>query len=269
MSFKISTYDSLMFLNMLFDPPEETCFAKHVKETSLRNMMEGYYSDELFFSINPMIYTRKDSNVHTYRNILVELDIGSREEQDDIIHRSGLPYTTLVWSGNKSYHAIVSLETPAKNAEEYAAIVKSIYDKMGGPSVVDIKTGNPSRLSRLPEVWRIDTGTKQEICKVNERVTRDRLNAWLGESKISPVQKRSKVEYKNEDRRLSLRVQSFLENGAVEGSRNQQLFVNACEMFRAGYDSDEIFDMVSEALDLPDYEKRRTIASADRATNEE
>lgn len=258
------------FYNVLFDPNEQTCFASDLKYIGVRPVEIGPFPGDQFFCINPLQYTRKDSNVTAYRNILVEFDHGSVEEQRNLINSSELPCSTLVWSGNKSYHAIISLQESLKSKEDYVRVAKSIYAKLGGEPIVDTKTSNPSRFSRTPEVNRLDNGNRQTLLHVGERIPNKVLFDWLGlhlfqETYNTP----KKMPFENKKRLLPVKVLAFLKYGADTGSRNATLFANACEMFRAGYDEFEIFEKVSEVLDLPEWEVKRTIGSAKKAVQEE
>ena len=106
----------------------------------------------------------KDENVTAYRYALVESDGNSLGEQVSIIKEMELPVAALVYSGNKSVHAIVRVD--ARNANEYADRVNKIYavcEKNG--LKVDGNNRNPSRLSRMPGVIR--DGHKQFLIETN------------------------------------------------------------------------------------------------------
>ena len=99
-----------------------------------------------------------DKNVTDYRCALVESDATDLEEQTDIIRRLELPVACLVYSGNKSIHAIVRVE--AASREEYDERVRYLYDVCEKNGLkVDRQNKNPSRLSRMPGVTR--NGRKQ------------------------------------------------------------------------------------------------------------
>lgn len=262
------THDLINFYGLLFREGEETCFSSTLKDIDLRDAYDMTSKPtEQFFVINPLKYTRKDSNVLEYRNILIEFDSLSIEKQLAILTESKVPYSTLTYSGGKSLHAIIALHESLPSKEAYVALAKAVYAKLGGEPIVDTKTSNPSRFSRVPGALRADNGKEQKLLAIRGRVHLDKLLEWTGP--ISLVKKAVRVAVYNPDRRLPISVVSFLEHGAPEGSRNKELFVNACEMLRAGYDSNEIYDRVIEVLDLPEYEIRRTIASAERSVNEE
>ena len=255
MSYATSFYD------VLFNADENVCFGKTVYDTHVCPLAHAITTEYQFISINPLKDNRADANVTEYRNILCEFDTGSIAEQMDALQASGLPYSTLVFSGSKSLHAIISLEYPCKDRLEYDALVKRIYAKLPN---VDASGKNPSRFSRNPNATR-DNGRQQSLMEVKQRIPWDVLDLWLGpEVKTEP---RPPVNVGN--RLLPTRTRSFLKYGAPEGQRNRLLFSNTCEMLRAGYTEDEVFDLVSEILDLPQKEIRATIKSAAKKARSE
>lgn len=95
----------------------------------------------------------KNDNVTDYRFALVESDHMELEKQNALIRELELPVAALVYSGGKSVHAIVRIE--AATLEEYRKRVDYLYTilKKNGMDV-DTQNKNPSRLSRMPGVWR-------------------------------------------------------------------------------------------------------------------
>lgn len=244
------------YYDTLFNADESVCWGKTVYDTAVCPL--AFFTDTnklyTFVSINPLKVSRADANVTEHRNILCEFDTGTITEQADALQASGLPYSTLVYSGSKSLHAIVSLEYPCKDRAEYDALVKRIYDKLPN---VDKSGKNPSRFSRAPNAIR-DNGMQQSLMEVRQRIPWDVLDLWLGPE---PKTEQPKYVYSG-SKLLPTRTRAFLKYGAPEGQRNRLLFSNSMEMLRAGYDEDEIFDLVSEILDLPQKEIRATIKSA-------
>lgn len=261
------------FWNTLFDDGEWVNIVKDVKGTHVipiswlkEDRNERASKPHNFFCINPLTqFGRKDTNVTCFRNILIEFDTIPAHEQWNL--RYTIPYSTLVWSGNKSYHFIISLEEPCKDMKEYKELVKRIYDKLPG---CDRSTANPSRLSRTPDAVR-DTGHKQTLMNVKYRITRSRLEDWLGPElkteEYNPVIRAPMGLGKK--RLLPTRVLAFIEYGANEGGRNRALFTNACELFRANYDKEEIIEIAMKVLDLPVIEIRQCVESARKAVSNE
>lgn len=155
---------------ILFDSDEYVCYAKHAKGTTL------FLRDEVpewarFFAINPLQpgTRREDKNVAKFRNILIEFDrpdLGSIAEQVDYVRAAGVPYSTLVSSGGKSLHCIISLTDYFQTYEEYKKRARQVILGLKA----DASCFNPSRLSRLGGAVR-DNGKTQEIIEVYRRVT--------------------------------------------------------------------------------------------------
>lgn len=106
----------------------------------------------------------KNENVTDYRYSLVESDSMPVDKQYAIYKELDLPIAALVYSGNKSLHAIVKVD--ANNYEEYRKRVDYLYkvcQKNG--IVVDTQNRNPSRLSRMPGFIR--NGHKQFLVDTN------------------------------------------------------------------------------------------------------
>ena len=106
----------------------------------------------------------KNENVTDYRYALVESDSMSVEKQNSIYKELELPIVALVYSGNKSLHAIVKVD--AGNYDEYRKRVDYLYKicQKNGISV-DTQNRNPSRLSRMPGFER--NGQKQFLVDTN------------------------------------------------------------------------------------------------------
>nr|DAR96567.1 MAG TPA: Regulatory protein repA [Caudoviricetes sp.]DAY14317.1 MAG TPA: Regulatory protein repA [Caudoviricetes sp.] len=106
----------------------------------------------------------KNENVTEFRYALVESDSMSVEKQNAIYKELELPIVALVYSGNKSLHAIVKVD--ASNYDEYRKRVDYLYKicQKNGISV-DTQNRNPSRLSRMPGFER--NGQKQFLVDTN------------------------------------------------------------------------------------------------------
>lgn len=127
----------------------------------------GDYKEEAgaWIRINPLDGKGvKNENVTDYRYALVESDSMSIEQQNAVIRELELPVAVLVYSGGKSVHAIVRIDAPSY--EEYRKRVDYLYKicKQNGLDI-DRQNRNPSRLSRMPGVFR--NGKKQFIIDTN------------------------------------------------------------------------------------------------------
>lgn len=106
----------------------------------------------------------KNDNVTDFRYALVESDSTNLEMQNTLIRELELPVAALVYTGNKSIHAIVKVD--AANSDEYRRRVEYLYSvcKKNGLAI-DNSNKNPSRLSRMPGVMR--KGKKQYLLDTN------------------------------------------------------------------------------------------------------
>lgn len=95
----------------------------------------------------------KNENVTEFRYALVESDQVSIEKQNAILRNLELPIAALVYSGNKSLHALVKVD--AANKDEYRKRVEYLYKICTANGLEpDQQNKNPSRLSRMPGVRR-------------------------------------------------------------------------------------------------------------------
>lgn len=115
----------------------------------------------------------KDLNVTEYRYTLVESDHMEIDKQNAILRELELPIACLVYSGNKSLHAIVKVD--AADYNEYRKRVDYLYEvcKKNG-FIVDTQNRNPSKLSRMPGVMR--NGKKQFLVDTN--IGKASWNEW-------------------------------------------------------------------------------------------
>ena len=133
-------------------------------------------------SFNPEKYEinkprRADINCSSLRNFIFEIDGIALDDQLELLFRTGIPWTSIVYSGNKSYHAILSLERDIgqphteHGIQQYkqvwkriAAYINSVYAPgvlSLQDGVIDSCTGNPSRFTRFPNSMR--QGYRQRI----------------------------------------------------------------------------------------------------------
>jgi hypothetical protein len=143
-----------------------------------------------FFCVNALKAPGKlvTENIASYRNILVEMDVGGIEAQWDKVEAARLPWSSCVYSGGKSLHFIVSLKGRGiASAEDYSTLVREICYGLGA----DISAANPNRLSRLAGAVR-DNGVVQELIEVRERVDLADLVKWRNEG--APTELRTSMD---------------------------------------------------------------------------
>ncbi len=245
----------VFYYQTLFDPGDKVCWGRTKFDIESRPIRYAG-ADEQFVCINALNGSRKDANVAKYRNILLEFDKIPLEFQLDALKE--VPFSTLTFSGGKSFHAIISLEVPLESEAYYRRVVRTLYKKLSHFQP-DTANGNPSRFSRAPDAKR-DDGNLQRLVKVNGRIPNETFFAWLGDlepeyAPITPVLPGSRL--------LPVSVHSFLKYG-VDENRNNAVFKNAMRMFEAGYSYDEIVDLCSQAVDLPIRELRTAVKSAQK-----
>jgi hypothetical protein len=141
------------------------------------------HTDAVKFCINPLKGKRCGKNVTQINSLLFEMDkdINGRiippKEQLCMFEDSGLPFTTMTWSGTKSMHVIVRLEKPVPEKwfrPLWKAIARVLVSK-GLP--IDPATMKIPQISRLPLSYR--SGKLQRLIRVNKRVSLNQLGAWL------------------------------------------------------------------------------------------
>jgi hypothetical protein len=245
------------FYNTLFPGTDAICMGRTIYDTKVTGAsIDPSYQ---FFSINALGGKRADSNVLSYRNILIEFDSGGCEYQLGRMADLGAPYTSAVFSGNKSMHFIISLEVPCSNEFEYRSLVERIYTKIQG---MDKACGNPSRFSRAPNANR--DGVKQDLFELRSRVPNATLEAWLGPAPIVEP-----IAYYASPGHLSGWTLNFLTFGAPIGEWNNKLFTAVCDMTRNGMSYEEIIGRCTSITGFLDSRDRSTIKSAfQRATKD-
>ena len=187
------------FWTTLFDKDEWVCFAPTFKSTKAYLLKTKTKRDTEFFAINPIVphKSRKIANISAFRNFLIEIDEDHNhapvplEVQEEIIQASGLPYTTKLFTGNKSMHYIVSLETPVEDTATYALYFKAIAsiinktaDELNYNISIDEQVKDPSRMSRCPDAIRIVP--KKAIHDLREVAQRVDLNSWFEQHNVWP-----------------------------------------------------------------------------------
>lgn len=250
------------FLNLFYNPDETVCVSHNgygyhsISQDSIDSVItmespnvkikpEDITENEILLaSINPVDGFRRDENVTAFRAFLVEMDDGTLEEQMKYIKDSGIPYSICVFSGNKSLHFGIVLDEDLPTIDiwrDVAEWILNILDK------ADNQTKNPTRSIRFPGNKRKDgKGKVQELIKLNGRVSRSKLSAWLNKypdknpAKIraNNIRKRKPVVTTNG---IPKWVLDKLEYGIDESKgRNNEWFTIAMELAKAGFSDDEM-----------------------------
>ena len=245
------------FYNVLFESDEYTNFVSVIndKATGATPVFGVRPVGHRFFSINALLKdkTRKDIHVKSYRNFLFEMDKTPLEEQIPIFKAAKFPFTTVVFSGGKSYHFILSLETPLQERVQYDAIWKAcaaVLKKFGGEA--DKATKNPTRLSRCPGVLR-ENGQEQTLKAVTRRIPNAELFQWL-ESQgvdwqefIPKIAPNPNTTFSNVDEKLKLEwvLNYKMPNQKYEEkNRNNYQFVLARHLKNTGLDKASVINLI-------------------------
>lgn len=202
-------------------------------------------SDNLtLVALNPIKGFREDLKATAYRSFLVELDYGPLKTQVDYIKQIGLPYSALVFSGNKSIHCLITLDTDLPSYEVYYTFAEWILNVA---TMADPNTKNPSRSIRIPGAER-EPGKKQLIVEMKGPVKLTDLSAWLAlhpESKPQVAEKRQVSDTPIDLERLKPWVAHRLVYGLdPTKGRNKQWFSIGCEFALAGYSEDDTLNLL-------------------------
>lgn len=184
------------WIGTLFREGEWTCMG-HRFENKVFPVNKIAESHE-YVSINPMKKgtTRKGINVTRFSNFLFEMDNYSKKEQYAVIKRSGLPWSAVVDSGNKSLHFILALEEDLGERSLYTAYFKAINQvltKYGAD--IDEGCKDPGRFTRSP--YGVNTKEElvqrkpnihdrvQKVGQVKRRVFQKELDQWLEQHEVN------------------------------------------------------------------------------------
>jgi RecA-family ATPase len=119
----------------------------------------------LFLSINPLQgEKRKKSEIAHFRHALVEFDNLPLEQQWSLIRQSNLPCSVVLFSGKRSVHAIVRVD--ADDEETYKQRVRMLMEHFRAYGV-DAQNVDASRLCRLADGIRGDTGKRQDLLAID------------------------------------------------------------------------------------------------------
>jgi hypothetical protein len=199
------------FLEVLFDADHvSTCGYDDKGATYPKPVFPDLIPDRgTKFSINPIIDWRNEENVLKAGlfSMLFEMDKTPegkripREEQIRLFKSSGLPFSTMMWSGSKSVHVIVRLDRqiPKDLFKPLWEAIERVLTKHG--CFIDPATKKIPQISRMPESIRKlpiydDDGTiidyedsKQDLIEVRTRISLKQIASWLkenGEKVIKP-----------------------------------------------------------------------------------
>ena len=174
------------FLEVLFDVDDKTAYGNDDQQTYYAKDIWPHmiHTDALKFSINPIRERRTGENVTHINSLLFEMDkdragnVIPRDTQIALFKSSGLPYSTMTWSGTKSVHVIVRLDEPVSEYwfRPLWLAIERVLTKHG--CSIDPATMKVPQISRMPESIR-DNGNRQDLIEVRSRVSKLDIVSWL------------------------------------------------------------------------------------------
>lgn len=275
----------IKFFTTLFDPEDSTNICKNLWESS--SIDSAYTHDNLpkeRLCFNALSGPRCNSNVTKLRTILIESDKNELDSQLEWLASCKLPYSAVLFSGNKSLHIFISLTEPIKTISKYKKLVDSLYAAITDSSNIrlDESCKTPSQLSRYPNAVRSDTGEQQTLLVVKDRVKISELQAWIaprlpkefvnGEKALRRLQKQqlsaliqkeqtaavlyaadlpedSLNEPSQDSELISFKTRQLAENFEIATESRHEAFKNAVvQMTKNGIESDFIKEYLTPAF---------------------
>ena len=229
------------YLNVLFDADDHVnaCFDS-VKET--QSYLRGEWdSSPQWVCCNALGPggTRAQRNLTKLRNFVIEFDGLDVEDQLHEIYQLGIPFSTIVYSGNKSLHAVISLETPL-NLADYKSIarkLKVICDK-ADPACLE-----PARLTRYPR-------EDQPLLEVKGRVANVDFFRWIssfGLDNLDREHNARKRKYEQRHGELTRTAKRYLAGLSKREQAHTDSLVAAKNLFDMGYSKQDVLDIMTNA----------------------
>jgi hypothetical protein len=161
--------DWRIFIEALFEP-QEFIFCGSQTQTHVRKASEIIRTGEIgeFIAVNPFtgepaetksggLSCRCDSAVATFRHCLIEFDNLPLADQMQFFAAIPLKITALIYSGGKSIHGIIRLDSVLNLADWQQEVKTGLFERILKPLGADAATANPSRTTRTPSVPRGDS----------------------------------------------------------------------------------------------------------------
>lgn len=195
------------FLKVLFDEDDNVAWGKNDQYACRPHYPWPMFlhTEDVKFCINPLSTWRDGKHTTAINSLLFEMDYrkvnGEEElipikEQIKLFELSGIPYTTMVYSGGKSIHVIVRFteQLDEKWFENTWKAIEKALTKNG--CWIDPATMKIPQLSRVPNSIRDvdikdDEGNvvgskqvKQTLIFIKERVSMLEMTEWLKENDV-------------------------------------------------------------------------------------
>lgn len=249
--------DSKKLLNLMFNPGESVCVSPNkwgyhsvALELALSDKIalvspNAYPTQEvstdklLLCALNPINGFRRDENSIAFRNYLIELDVGTENEQLEYVKSYEIPYSACVFSGSKSLHFLVSLDQDLPNEKTYRYLAEWFLNIL---TLADQNCKNPSRSIRLPGAER-EPGKFQILREFRGKVSLKEFVGWLSKhpnAKPRPQAQRHVTQNGFDVSKVGAWVLYRLNNGLnLSKGRNKEWFSFACELALAGFNLED------------------------------
>jgi hypothetical protein len=212
-------------------------------------------------ALNPTKGFRRDENVTSFRNFLVEVDDMPLQDQLTYVGVMNLPYSACVFSGNKSLHFAICLEDSLPSYNTYYYYANWILNVM---QKADQKTKNPTRSIRFPGAIR--NGKEQKLVSLRPRITVAELTAWLSQYEgLKPTgfgdssEKRALIADRNlMPKQLPGWVMEKVVGGVDKSKgRNLEWFKIGSEFGKVGYYAEDAIEFL-DAYFVSEYDFKRS-----------
>lgn len=222
------------------------------KGKTLAESVQYVPSDKLsLVSLNPVNGYRRDENCTALRSFLIELDVGPLAQQMAYVKQREMPYSACVFSGGKSLHFLIRLDTDLPDLDMYRHIAQWT---LGVMTMADEKCKNPSRSIRIPGCRRGEK--RQQLLELKGEVKLADLFAWLmlypdSEPKLAePPPFIGEMDVS----KLSPWVLKALEEGVDSSKgRNNQWYAIAFDFALAGVSEEDATGVILQYF-KPDYD---------------
>ncbi len=284
--------DGQSLLKLLFNPGETICVSNNefgFHSIAMEKALEGDIelispnqatapkicksSDLIMVAINPINGFRRINQITNFRSFLVEIDIGSTADQLGTIKYLGLPFSSQVWSANKSIHTVIALDEDLPDEKTYRLLIDWIFNIV---TMADRSCADPSRSTRIPGAYR-DNGNQQALVELRKRVSHKELFAWLNlYPHLRPRAKEKRIipPGQADFSRLSPWARIMLTKGVdpKDRGRNKTWYSLAFDLAKAGFTEEVgtelLLERFVEERDFKEKELLTTIASAFKKVQE-
>lgn len=158
---------------------------------------------------------------------LYEFDDMPLDEQKNLIDTQKEKLYRVVYSGNKSYHSIVSVKRPPQTREQYKWLWGYIAKHLGFLDYADPACNDNSRLTRKPGVVRKDKKNQQTLIYDDRNILDiDWVDDWCSEAAIKDLSAMSRVHMGYGDNNFTSFVSGWMKKNNVvykPGNRHNTL----------------------------------------------